>query len=54
MSNKIINIRFGTRHLQVERSPFRVKIYQNPHWVKNTPKTFVKVYKFFSYGSTEE
>lgn len=49
MSNLWVNIRFGTRHLQIGRGTFRIRT--NQHHVENKPEKWLEVYEFFGYGS---
>lgn len=45
MSNLWINIRFGTRHLQIGREDFSFKV--NPYWQDHPVSGWFEVYEFF-------
>lgn len=47
MSNLWINIRFGTRHLQVGRDEFSFRV--NSYHVAHPPRKWFEVYEFFGW-----
>lgn len=50
MSNLLVNIRFGSWHLQVSKDfPWLVTFKQNPYWWEVKPDKWFEVYEFFGY-----
>ena len=45
MSDLFINIRFGSRHLQI--GPRWIAITRNPYWESRKPDPWFEVYRFF-------
>ena len=45
MSNLWFNIRFGKRHLQLNK--WTVSFRVNPHWIENRPTKWFCIYTFF-------
>lgn len=48
MSSDWINIRFGSRHLQI--GPNEISFNVNWYWVENKPTKWFEIYKFFGYS----
>jgi hypothetical protein len=47
MSNLLFNIRFGYRHLQVEKNPFKITWEINYYWINNKPTKWLAIYCWF-------
>lgn len=47
MSDLIFNIRFGKRHFQIGKSPWRITFSVNKYFVQNPPVKWFEVYTLF-------
>lgn len=48
MSNLILNIRYGTKHLQIRRNPFKIEIITNQYYLANKP---LKKFAIYNIGN---
>lgn len=46
MSNLWFNIRFGSRHFQLDNE-WKFSFRQNRHWIENPPSKWFAIYTFF-------
>lgn len=46
MSNLLFNIRFGSRHFQMNRE-FKMSFEVNPFWIINKPEKWFQIYSAF-------